>query len=127
MRLPSVRFTVRGIMIAIAGVALALGAERGARRSADFSTRADYHESRLQTLALIRQNGVYPYCSLGISGIPLHYDAETAPLHARCVLYHTRMLRKYQRAMWLPWLAVDPDPPPPYPVLQYFEYGRSTR
>ncbi len=122
MRLPRVRFTVRHLMFAVAVVAAALASDRWSRQSAEYRSQAEYHESRLSILALVRETGGYPYCSLGISGIPLRYNSETAPLHAKCVSYHTRMLRKYQRAAFFPWLGVNPDPPPPYPVVSYFEY-----
>jgi hypothetical protein len=110
-------------MAAVATVALGLGMIQGARRSLEFRRLADYHAAKLETLALIRQHGFYPYCSLGISGIPLRYDPETASLHAQCVSYHTRLMRKHRRATWLPFLAVDRDPPPPYPVRSWFESG----
>jgi hypothetical protein len=115
------------MMIAVAVAAGALGAERIARRSADFRERAEHHERRLATLDLVRKEGGYPYCVMGLSDIdiPLRYDAETAPIHAECVSYHSRLAKKYRRASWLPWLPVAPDPPSPYsaPVLSYFDYG----
>jgi hypothetical protein len=127
MRSPRVRFTVRRVMVAVAVAAVILGTERLAKRRAEYGRQAEHHEATLGILALVRGEGVYPYCGLGITGIPLRYDAETAPLHARCVSYHTRMMRKYRRAMWLPWLAAGPDPPLPYPVSSYFDSGLSTR
>jgi hypothetical protein len=118
MRLPRVRFTVRRMMVAMSVVAVSLGTERAARRSADFRELADFHAARLKKLAFLRQHEGVRYGSFSFLPPPevlRRYDAETAPLHAQCVSYHNRLMRKYRRAMWLPWLAVDPDPPSPYP------------
>jgi hypothetical protein len=125
MRLPRVRFRLTTMMVGVALVAVALGAERCASRRREYRQLAAYHEGVLSTLAIVRARGYYPYCVLYITGIPLSYDAKSAPLHAQCVSYHTRMLLKYERAMRFPWLAVDPDPPPPYPLPSYFDYESS--
>jgi hypothetical protein len=114
MRLPRVRFTVRTLMLAVAVVAGVFAAEQGVRRSEEYRVRARRHEARLRTLALVRQHGYYPYCSLGIEDLSLVYNAATAPLHARCVAYHTRLMQKYRRARWMPWLSVEPEPPTPF-------------
>jgi hypothetical protein len=101
-------------MAVVAVAAVSLAAEQGVRLSAEYRVRARRHEARLRTLALVRHHGYYPYCSWGIEDLPLVYDAATAPLHARCVEYHTRLMRKYRRARWMPWLSVEPDPPTPF-------------
>lgn len=127
MNLPRLRFTVRQMMVAVAIVAGIFGTERLMRHQAEYANRAEYHERMLGALALIRREGCYPYCSMGVIGIPWRYDAKTAPLHARCVAYHSLMMHKYRRAASLPWLAVALDPPPPYPALSYFDYELRTR
>ena len=111
MRLP--RITTRRWMVAMAIAAVVLGAERMWQRWAALRRRAADHEATSSVLALIRYRGEYPYCSLGIHDIPLVYNSEKASIHAACVLYHTRMLRKYRLAMLRPWLPVEPDPPGP--------------
>ena len=111
MRLP--RMTTRRWMVAMAIAAVVLGAERMWQRWAALRRRAADHEATSSVLAMIRNRGEYPYCSLGIHDMPLVYNSETAPIHAACVLYHTRMLRKYRLAMLHPWLPVEPDPPGP--------------
>jgi hypothetical protein len=121
MRLPRVRFTVRQLMYAVAIASVALASDRWSRQSAEYRSQAEHHQLMLSILRGVRETGGYPYCSLGMSGIPLRYNSETAPLHVQCVSYHTQMTRKYQRAAFFPWLGVDPDPPPPYPIHSYFE------
>jgi hypothetical protein len=123
MKLPRMRFAVWQMMVAVALVACVLWIERSARRRAEYAKWADYHEGMLDTLALIRREGYYPYCGLYLPAIPERYDAETAPFHAKCVAYHSSMMKKYRNAARLPWFAVAPDPPPPYPVPSYFDYG----
>jgi hypothetical protein len=103
------------MMVTMAIAAVLLGSEREARRWEALRQQAEYHAARLSTLALIREKGAYPYCSIGLKGIPLVYNARTASLHADCVLYHTRMMRKYQLVVRRPWLPVEPDPPEPEP------------
>jgi hypothetical protein len=107
------RITMRRWMIAVAIMAAMLGGERGWRWWDALRQRADYHDGMSRTLALIREKGEFPYCSLGIEGIPLVYNSETASTHAAFVLYHARMTRKYRLAMWRPWLPVEPDRPEP--------------
>jgi hypothetical protein len=102
-------------MVAVAITALVLGAERVVRRWQALRQRAEEHVATLETLALIREKGAYPYCGLGLSGVPRAYNAGTASFHADCVSYHIRMMRKYQLAMRRPWLPVEPDPPRPEP------------
>jgi hypothetical protein len=101
------------MMAAVAVGAVALATERQARRWAEYRDRAEHHGRALQTLAFIRQHGVYPYCSLGIEDIPLRFDPGTSSLHTKSVFYHTRLKEKYRWAMWHPWLSIAPDPPPP--------------
>jgi hypothetical protein len=107
------RMTTRRWMVAVAIMAVMLGGERGWRRWDALRQRAGYHEGMLRTLALIREKGEYPYCSLGIEGIPLVYNPDTASTHAASVLYHAGMTRKYRFAMRRPWLPVEPDLPEP--------------
>ena len=107
------RMTTWKWMVAIAIAGVVMGTEREARRWAALRRRAEYHAGRLRTLALIRENGTYPYCSLGLKEIPLVYNARTASFHADCVFYHTRMMNKLELALRRPWLPVGPDPPPP--------------
>ncbi len=113
MWLPRVRFTLRRMMVAVAAVAVALWAEKGVERWAEYWEQAERHEGRLGTLSLIRQEGYYPYCSIWLDGIPRVFNSKTAPLHGELVRHHTRSLRKYRLAMWRPWVPVEPESPPP--------------
>ena len=111
------RMTTWRWMVAIAIAGVVMGTEREARRWAALRRRAEYHAGMLRTLALIRENGHYPYCSYGIQGIPLVYNTGTASIHADCVLYHTWMMRQCQIASCRPWLPVELDPQEPERTL----------
>jgi hypothetical protein len=93
MRMPRVRFTVRGMMVAVAVVAVTIGAER---RSSAFRAAAHYHATQVGC-------GLCPY------------DKGDPELEGwlRRRGYHVRMRQKYRLAMWLPVLPVAPDPPAP--------------
>lgn len=110
------RMTTRRWMVVVAVIAATLFLEehrKRAAKSAEYRTIAEAHEGRLQTLALIRRLGQYPYAPCWLGRIPLRYDAETAPRHARHVSHHTALKLKYERAARCPWLPVEPDPPEP--------------
>jgi hypothetical protein len=40
-------------------------------------------------------------------------DPVDRELRLRHMAYHDALCRKYERASWLPWLPVAPDPAPP--------------
>ena len=69
MLLPRLKMTTRRWMIAMAIVAAVLVAERMWQRWVALRRRAADHEVTLSVLALIRDRGEYPYCSLGIPSI----------------------------------------------------------
>ena len=92
MRLPSVRFTVRRMMVAVAFFGLVLAsAIEAQRRREGFLRIADFHE---------RQS---PYSYPGYYPVPIRPMSE----------WHEQMGRKYHRAASRPWLPVEPDPPEP--------------
>lgn len=105
MRFP--RMTTRRWSAILALIAAALCVVRGgmllAGKSAEYRRVAANHESRLRTLALIRREGQYPYAPCWLGSIPLQYDADSAPRHARHVTHHTALKRKYERASRYPW------------------------
>jgi hypothetical protein len=92
MKLPTPRFTVRRLMIAVAIAALALGlVEWIGCRSATFRLKAREHERTFKTL--IGPNTMFP--------------VSPATDH------HRLMAEKYRLAARSPWLPVEPDPPEP--------------
>lgn len=120
MRLPRVRFTVRTIMVGVAVVALVIAVEQTRRRRALFHERAEFHSrreydygrlvplaeslARGETFESKDEKGEPAYvCGNIIRGI------RESPVRWA---YHARLRRKYERANRLPWLTVEPDPPP---------------
>jgi hypothetical protein len=99
MRLPRLRFTVRRMMVAVAVVALVLGAVALGVRSGEFRNRARYHEVMAASPLL----GVKP-------APPVFDPVRYTP---KWSAYHARLKRKYERAARRPWLFVAPDPPLP--------------
>jgi hypothetical protein len=91
MRLP--RMTTRRWMVAVAGVALLVGAFVTLQRAAYFMRLAAAHEHFAHHLR----------STAGPAG------DQTAAEH------NERLARRYQRAAARPWLPVEPDPPPPEP------------
>jgi hypothetical protein len=90
MRLPSLRFTVRRLMVAvaIAGIGLSLVAWM-ARRSATFHAKAALH-------------------------LDLAFEASLdSRIDPRQVDYHGNLANKYASAARYPWLPVAPDQPEP--------------
>lgn len=89
MRLPRFRFTVRGLMIAVATFAAALGVL--AERRAGFLRIAQGHGAARRPLI--------PMCNI----------LDT--------WWHGEMEQKYERAARSPWLPVAPDPPSPSALI----------
>jgi hypothetical protein len=110
------RMTTRRWMIAVAVVAVALGAELTRRRSREFRELARYHageggfylgHARLWDRA--RGGG----CMELHAGASAEDYALAARWARRCAAHESELSRKYERAAWLPWLPVEPDPPSP--------------
>jgi hypothetical protein len=89
MRMRRLRFTVRGMMIAVAIVGLAVGclAERRARFTRIYNRHSRY--------LLGKGSGWYTARSY------------------RIIDWNVDMYEKYERAVRYPWLPVAPDPPEP--------------
>lgn len=117
MKLPKVRFTVRGVMIAVAAVGLLMGVWREGpillQRRADYSERArSFTFLAEQDRGLLRDT---PYILRGLtdSAADREYRAylEAGMLELRARADYLRAMgRKYERAARFPWLPVAPDP-----------------
>jgi hypothetical protein len=110
MRLPRPRFTLRGLIVAVAVLAVAFAAQR---RWAYYRRMAAYHA---QEAARIRHDGVFVYSS----GPGMKSDSwwaarfrEAITERDRAAEIHARMSRRYAHAAFHPWEMVAPDPPPP--------------
>jgi len=134
MPVPRVRFTVRRLMIAVAIVALILGAELTRRRSAQFRLLARSYASAAEFDGLILEGGTTTFRLEdgqirevhGSSSIRIPTDEgglvesaiDPTPGYdedrlRRRAEYHDFLRRKYDRAARYPWLPVAPDPPEP--------------
>ena len=101
MPLPRVRFTVRRMMVAVAAVAILLGAALTLRgRQRWFRELRREHQTRaLLEFEVPLKNGTIPRERRG---------------HAiRLRDWHWRLVEKYRRATRYPFLPVAPDPPEP--------------
>ena len=109
MKLPRVRFTVRRMMVAVAIVALSLGAIRWVvemrHRSAAYQRRAlEYAVSiRCSTGILVRMPD-------GRWVDRYRYQDEN---DRRDDAWARQLAAKYRRLSYTPWLAAGPDPPRP--------------
>jgi hypothetical protein len=111
MKLPCVRFTVRRLMIAVAVVAVLLGAS-------DAVARLREQAFTCQLIAGIHALGEelhthpekYEGTCMGWAAPTFQADPR---LDSKLAVYHAALRRKYESAAAHPWLAVDPDPPPP--------------
>lgn len=94
---------VRTLMVAVAAVALLLGADRLLRRRFTFQRRAERH-AKLEAW--------YRRSSLGWAP----GDVPTPEVARSCLesaAFYGRLRSKYERAAARPWLGVEPDTPPP--------------
>ena len=114
MRLPRVRFTLRGLMIVVAVMAGLMAAWIGLARlkllASDYRARAEQHAGIEATLRRI----------IASDGADAPVDISPGPgLRSRrftawAVAKHEAALRcKYERAARYPWLRVEPDPSEP--------------
>jgi hypothetical protein len=112
MRLGRVRFTIRRMMVVVAGAGIILGASVVLqRRHARFSELAVHHEASSQ-LRFIAQGEVGgSHSSRLLNGL----GEELSGLSNARVEWHRRLGVKYRRAARSPWLPVEPDPPEPEP------------
>jgi hypothetical protein len=93
--------TIRRWALAVAAVALLLGAGRLAERRAYFLSRAEAEASRVDDMVN------------GTSCLKDEYCVEGFP--ERLTAHYLSLARKYERAARRPWLSVEPDPPHPEP------------
>jgi hypothetical protein len=109
MRWPRRRFTVRGLMITVAILAIAFGAFKGVAemraRSAAYRRRAVEVEMRTLRAGSMVKTADGRWVDL--------YDNENDRLADE---WAWRMAAKYHRLSFYPWLAAEPDPPPPRPL-----------
>jgi hypothetical protein len=111
MRLPRLRFTVRGMMVAVAvmSIAFLLWSARLNRRAAYCRNEAEWsaHEQwRFGQNRDVQLRDANCAADPAIGAI-LRYDAER---YRKGIIWHARRDRDFRRAMWRPW-----EPSPNYP------------
>jgi hypothetical protein len=115
MRLPRPRFTVRRFMVSVIICALMIEVGMVLQRSSKYGNILLKHKSNLgihrwnRDTVYIRQFGGIPDYSMKLSPDQEARRASFDPL----VEYEERMVRKYRRAIFFPWLTLEPDPPEP--------------
>jgi hypothetical protein len=120
MRLPRVRFTVRGLMLAVAVVAIPLTImyqlrERRRRFGVIASAEARRAEMWLQRGGGYFDNRGDAYVSLP-EAAKERLQRSRGPAKYRALklaLHHWELESKYRGAALRPWLPVPPDPPEP--------------
>ncbi len=104
------RFTIRRMMLAIAVLIVSMYIGLSYRRSGDYPRQAQFY-ARLGQAALNRARNF----ESGTARLDSHTaeQSQNATDQARrLAAYWFRLNSKYEWAVYLPWLPVDPDPPP---------------
>ena len=116
MRLPRPRFTLRGLMLVVAILAMLLGVWLwGERRRARFSALAWWHDRQV-VCVFVGHPGSDGESVWEATSIPQKLgDPQVSPRQQRISTWHHQIARKYYRAARNPWLPVEPDPAPPEP------------
>jgi hypothetical protein len=105
------RFTIRRMIVAIAAFAIALHVGLSYRRSGDYRRQARFF-ARAAEVALVRARNVEAGAAR-LDGYATEDKQKTVEQARRFADYCSRLKSKYERAVFLPWLPVESDPPPP--------------
>ena len=129
MRLPRVQFKMRGMLIAVASVALLMGGLRLLWLRSVYRKMAVAHaayENLARTLQRMVENEGKDERELEIAfGILVEPESEAikakraadAGLNQRTAEYHFALRHKYETAASRPWVPIAPDPPLPNRML----------
>ena len=143
MRVPRVRFTMRWLLIAVAVVAIALGAEARRRRASSLAQRYATKGSLCFVLAAVNERVAFndpehfasaasllnrtiqqieaktievePALASAIRRlVPVQpIDPSEIAWHRRLSVHYKALYEKYERAWQYPFLPLAPDPPEP--------------
>lgn len=102
-------------MLLVAVVALALGGERAWRHRTICLREAERHAAQVRQWDLVRRTGASS-SSFETGGVAADPGAM--------LRHHAGLRRKYERAAWMPWASVAPDPLPPAPGLMITHWLR---
>jgi len=105
------RLTIRRMMLAVAVFAIALQVGLSYHRSGDYLRQAQVY-ARVGAAALVRARNVESGAA-HLEGYTVEEKQRVVDQARRFAVYSSRLKAKYERAVYLPWLPVEPDPPPP--------------
>ena len=109
MALPRMRFTIRRLMVAVAVLAMVIGAIEGLRRRREsFEERAKMFAQKVSDAFNDEQNYRMSHRSSTFA-----YDPRTTSAYNQLVEHYSALQEKYQQAAARPWLPVAPDAPEP--------------
>lgn len=114
MRLPRVRFKVRQLMTAVAIVAATSASVQMGYRSWHY--RASYLESTAYERSwrhMVDEPAHFHHRSRMTPEEIARQSDNRRAFRLRNAEHYAELKRKYQYAMWHPWIAVLPDPEPP--------------
>jgi hypothetical protein len=105
------RFTIRRMMLAIAVFTIALYVGLSYRRSGDYRRQTRFWADA-EDVALVRARNVESGAAR-LDGYTAEEKQKAVDQARRFAVYSSRLKSKYERAVFLPWLPVEPDPAPP--------------
>jgi hypothetical protein len=104
-----VQFTMRRLMVAVAVLAMVMGAIEGLRRRREsFERRAKMFAQKVSDAYIDEQNYRMSHRSSRFG-----YDGRTTQAYYQLVEYYSALQEKYEKAVARPWHPVAPDPPAP--------------
>lgn len=106
MRLPSVRFTIRSLMIVVAIAGLALAGLQVRRRQTTYRQQAAAHAA--QEVAL-RTRAEWAGRMARKGYVPRREEVDSRAQAD----HHARLKVLYEQAASRPWMSITPDPPGP--------------
>jgi hypothetical protein len=122
---PFRRGTIRGLMVAVLGLAVAWAGFIHVGRRQTFRSLAEHHLGEMAAMASVsKANGhhadmvegkvppdkIYPFL-MPVTDTRALRQSEAE--YARRADYHAALARKYRDAANRPWTSVEPDPPSP--------------
>jgi hypothetical protein len=105
MRMP--RMTTRRLMVAVAVVAVLIGAELMRQRWVICRRRAAYHAYEVWHLARNREFQLHAAARNPALRAVLLFDAER---YRKGIAWHTAREAENRRVVWRPWEPIPPDP-----------------
>jgi hypothetical protein len=106
-----VRFTIRRMMLVIGVFTIALYVGLSYRRSWDYRRQAQFY-AHAREVALVRARNIESGAA-HLDGYTAEQKQKALDQARQLAVYSSRLKWKYERAVFLPWLPVEPDRAPP--------------